>query len=228
MNGQTRRCRAEASVDCNSIEIRVTWRVVREVVRSLRHLRDNVRSLTQHQPRDVQADAEHQHSQHSQITAHTKATEREREQGGRLTAAAASVCCVLQPRMAGPGVRAVGELAQHAERTQPARSASSLSTAMSNQKPDQGVGHAEFLQCDAHPITFGVNVRKTSDEAERLPLWMLSKNRNWSKFCFRKLAGNTSTGDEVGTSWRKQELAMVLTGLHVQLKLRSKENHKQC
>lgn len=85
-----------------------------------------------------------------------------------------------------------------------------------------------YILYNAHPITFGVNVRKISDEAERLPLWMLNENWNWSKFCFRKLAGNTSTGDEMGTSWRKQELAMVLTGLHVQLKLRSKENQKQC
>lgn len=83
-------CRAEASVDCNSIEIRVTWRVVRKVVYSLGRLRDNVRSLTQHQPRDVQAYAEHQHTQHSQITAHTKATEREREQGDRVKQLSAS------------------------------------------------------------------------------------------------------------------------------------------
>lgn len=74
---------------------------------------------------------------------------------------------------------------------------------------------------------FDVNVRKVSDEAERSPLWMVSVKWNWSKLCFRKLAGNTSTGDEVGTSWRKHELVMALTGLHVQLKLQSK-TEKQC
>lgn len=73
---------------------------------------------------------------------------------------------------------------------------------------------------------FDVNVRKTSDEAERSPLVMASVNWNWSKLCFSKVAGNTSTGDEVGTSWWKQELVMELTGLHVQLKLR-RENQKQ-
>lgn len=72
---------------------------------------------------------------------------------------------------------------------------------------------------DSHPITFDVNVMKVSVEAERSPLWMVSVNWNWSKVCFRKLAGNTSTEDEVGTSWWKQELVMELTGLHVQLNL---------
>ena len=74
--------------------------------------------------------------------------------------------------------------------------------------------------CNAHPITFDVNVRKVSDEAERSPLWMVSVNWNWSKFCLRNVAGNATTGNEVGTSRWKQELAMELTGLHVQLKLR--------
>lgn len=69
----------------------------------------------------------------------------------------------------------------------------------------------------SHPMRFDVTVRKVSDEAERSPLWTVSVNWNWSKLVFKKLVGNLSTGDEVGMCWLKQELVMVLTGLHAQL-----------
>lgn len=67
---------------------------------------------------------------------------------------------------------------------------------------------------------------KVSVEAECSPLLMVRVNRNWSKLCFRKPAGNVSTEEEVVTCWLKQEPAMELTGLHPQLKLR-KENEKK-
>lgn len=68
-------------------------------------------------------------------------------------------------------------------------------------------------------------MRKVSVEAECSPLLMVSVNQNWSKLCFRKLAGNVSTEEEVVTCWLKQEPVMELTGLHVQLKL-WRENEK--
>lgn len=69
----------------------------------------------------------------------------------------------------------------------------------------------------SHPKLFAVTVRKASDDAERSPLWTVSVNWNWSKLCFKKLTGNLSTGDEVGMRRLKQELVMMLSGLHVQL-----------
>lgn len=70
-------CRAETSVDSNSVEIWVTRGVVRKVVDSPIRVGDNVSPLTHHQPRDVQAYTQHQHSQHCQITGHTEETERQ-------------------------------------------------------------------------------------------------------------------------------------------------------
>lgn len=47
------------------------------------------------------------------------------------------------PGIAGPGVRAVGELSQHAEHARSMQPALSFSTVMNKQKLDQGGGHVE-------------------------------------------------------------------------------------
>lgn len=70
-------CRAGPGVDCNSVEVLVMWRVVREVVDSPVFLRDGVCSLAGHPPRDVQTHTQQQHTQHCQITGHAEVEERE-------------------------------------------------------------------------------------------------------------------------------------------------------
>lgn len=74
-----RGCRPETSVDCNSIEIWITGGVVRKVVDSAIRLWDDIRSLAHHQPGDVQAHTQQQHTQHCQITGHTEEAGRERD-----------------------------------------------------------------------------------------------------------------------------------------------------
>lgn len=54
----------------------------------------------------------------------------------------------------------------------------------------------------------------------------MSTKRNWSKSCFSAPPGNTSTGDDVGTSVWKQELEMELTGSHVHLKLQEERKYE--
>lgn len=118
-------CRAGPSVDCNSVEELVMWRVVRKLVDSPLFLRDGVCSLAGHPPRDVQTHTQQQHAQHCRITGHAEVEEREWGDSGwpkpipnALVSAAVSVWSPEEQIEVGGVIAAVDLLLHHCRRPQ--------------------------------------------------------------------------------------------------------------
>lgn len=124
------------------------WRIVRKVVDSPIHLRGDVRSLACHPRRDVQADTQHQHTQHCKIPGHTGVTERQRgDTGGCYTVFLGGFCLtrfwlktVFKSKEAevtwgtGPGQRCHGCLGSGAAPQSAAPAGDSLDTRQTNKE----------------------------------------------------------------------------------------------